>query len=311
MAAKRILVAGGAGFIGSHLCDILVEDGNEVLIVDNLVTGNKNNIEHLLKDPKVHLLEHDIRRPMPQTDAIDQIYNLASPASPKDFKTIGKFILETGAIGHRNLLDLAIEKKARILFASTSEVYGDPEVHPQTENYYGNVNCIGERACYDEAKRFGEALTVNYERTDGIETRIARIFNTYGPRMNPQDGRIIPNFFTQAIAGKPLTIYGDGSQTRSFCYVSDLAQGLISLMNCPDSSPVNLGNRTERSAAEMADIINKLTGNQAGTENLPLPGDDPKLRRPDTSRAEKLFGWAPKVELEDGLKKTYDFFKSL
>ena len=308
---KKVLVAGGSGFIGSHLVDLLLSKGHFVVVIDSYVTGSEKNLAHLKGRDDLKIIKHDVRDEIPDVGEIDHVYNLASPASPKDFATIGIYILETGAIGHLNLLRFCKKKNARILLASTSEVYGDPEVHPQTESYYGNVNPIGERACYDEAKRFGESLSVNFQREQGVEVRIARIFNTYGPRMNPEDGRIIPNFFSQAIANQPLTVYGEGTQTRSYCFVTDMAQGLYDLMNSDESTPVNIGNSIERTVKEMADIINQLTGNTAGTKNLPLPENDPKLRKPDTTKAEKAFGWNPQIKLEQGLNETYAFFKKV
>lgn len=302
-------MAGGAGFIGSHLVDELLNQGNEIHIVDNFVTGREDNLAHLSgsRPFKLHLM--DISKQVPD-DQYDRIYNLASPASPVDFAKIPLEILMTAAYGHKNLLDLAEKNGARILFASTSEVYGDPLVNPQSEDYFGNVNCRGARACYDEAKRFGEALTVSYQNYRKVETRTIRIFNTYGPRMAPQDGRVIPNFFMQSLKGKPLTVYGDGLQTRSLCYVSDMVSGLISLMESDTSLPVNIGNNVEMTILQIGEMINELTGSQAGFTHRELPENDPKLRQPDTSRAKELLGWQAQIDAQDGLKETMKYFKT-
>lgn len=311
---KRALVAGGAGFVGSHLCELLLNEGYDVTAIDCFVSGRRANVEELLKRG-LKLLEADICQAA-QLDKLlnnaprfDEIYNLASPASPVDFKKLPIFILRTGADGHGNMLELARRQKARILFASTSEVYGDAEVHPQVESYNGNVNPIGSRGCYDEAKRFGEALTMAYRREHGVDTRIARIFNTYGPRMRPDDGRIIPNFFTQALKQQPLSIYGDGSQTRSFCFVTDLVRGLHKLMLSEEHLPVNLGNPLERTVLDMARAINKLAGNPVPVRFLPLPENDPKQRRPDIGRAQRMLGWKPEIDLETGLQASLQYFK--
>lgn len=308
---KRVLVAGGAGFIGSHLCDLLLEKGYDVTAVDCMVTGRRKNLEKALAKG-LTLIEHDINEPLPESirsQKFDEIYNLASPASPVDFKRLPVFILETAAVGHRRLLDFARETSTRILYASTSEVYGDPDVHPQPETYFGNVNPIGPRSCYDEAKRFGEALTYAYHRLYGVDVRVARIFNTYGPRMRPDDGRIIPNFFIQALQGKPLSVYGEGLQTRSFCHVSDLVEGLYLLMQSDESLPVNLGNPIERTVISIANTINALVGKNAPIAHHPFPENDPKQRRPDISKASKKLGWEPKVSLEDGLADCLAYFK--
>lgn len=309
MSQKRALVAGGAGFIGSHLCDLLLRNGYEVVAVDNLITGRKKNLESALASG-LQLIEADINEPLKLSGRFDEIYNLASPASPVDFSKMPLFILETATRGHKNLLELARDMKARILFASSSEVYGDAEIHPQSELYFGNVNTFGPRSCYDEAKRVGETLNYIYHNQHGVDVRTARIFNTYGPRMRPDDGRIIPNFFIQALQNQPLTIYGDGSQTRSFCYVSDEAEGLYKLMQSNETRPVNIGNPHERSVIEIADAINLLTGNRASVRYLPLPENDPKLRRPDISRAIENIGWEPQVELRQGLEECLHYFKS-
>lgn len=312
--SKKALVAGGAGFIGSHLTDLLLSKGYEVTVVDNLVTGRPQNL-NAAREAGVQYVDCDIRdagglKKSLDGKKFDEIYNLASPASPVDFAKMPVFILETGSIGHRNLLDLARAQGARILFASSSEVYGDAEVHPQVESYFGNVNTVGHRSCYDEAKRFGEALSLSYKIEHGVEIRMARIFNTYGPRMRPDDGRITPNFFIQALQGQPLTIYGDGSQTRSFCYVSDQVAGHYALMQSSESRPVNIGNPIERTVLEMAEAINKLTGNTAPIRSLPLPENDPKMRKPDITRAKASTGWEPKVSLETGLQSCLENFRA-
>ncbi len=303
----KILVAGGAGFIGSHLVDALLKEGHQVDILDNFVTGRRENIAHL---NGVEVIEMDISEKVPDKK-YDRIYNLASPASPVDFAKIPIEILLVGSYGHKNLLDLAEKTGARILFASTSEVYGDPQINPQHEDYFGNVNCRGARACYDEAKRFGEALTVNYQNHRNVDTRTIRIFNTYGPRMAPKDGRVIPNFFTQALKNNPLTVYGDGSQTRSLCYVSDMVAGFMTLMESEETRPVNIGNSVERTILEIGEMINKLTGNDAGFTYKDLPENDPKLRRPDTTRAKEVLGWEAKTSADVGLAKTLEYFKGL
>lgn len=304
---KKVLVAGGAGFVGSHLVDLLLEKNCEVTVIDNCITGHKKNLAHL--GNKVRLIEKDIREPLKFDQKFDQIYNMASPASPIDFQKIPMFIMETASIGHRNLLEVGKETGARVFFASTSEVYGDPEVHPQQEEYRGNVSCLGPRSCYDEAKRYGEALTMIYNRTYGVETRIVRIFNTYGPRMRPEDGRVIPNFFSQALAKKPLTVFGTGKQTRSLCFVRDEVEGLFKLMESNETRPVNIGNPRELTMLELAESINKLLGNTAGVEFKPLPTDDPQRRKPDITRAKEVLNWEPKVTLEDGLQKTFEYFE--
>lgn len=306
----KVLVAGGAGFIGSHLVDRLLQQGHQVHVVDNLVTGSLANLEHQMTNPMFSFQELDITQ-QPLTGQYERIYNMASPASPVDFAEIPIEIMLTGSVGQKNLLDLAASCKARILFASTSEVYGDPLVHPQAETYYGNVNCIGARACYDEAKRFGEALTYSYQRKKGLDVRVVRIFNTYGPRMDPNDGRVIPNFFTQAIRGEDLTLYGDGSQTRSLCYVSDMVEGIIRLMESSVSQPVNIGNPIEMTVKEIGELVQKVMGQKLKFSYHPLPENDPKQRRPDTTRAKELLGWAATVNPEDGLQATRDYFKKI
>ena len=303
-------MAGGAGFIGSHLVDRLLDQGHQVDVIDNLVTGRLANIEHLSGNKSFRFLEADITHG-PLDGQYDRIYNMASPASPVDFAKIPIEILMTGSLGQKNLLDLGAKCGARVLFASTSEVYGDPLVNPQPETYYGNVNCIGARACYDEAKRFGEALTYNYLRHRGVDTRVVRIFNTYGPRMSPHDGRVIPNFFTQALQGEPMTVYGDGSQTRSLCYVSDMVLGVVKLMESEVTVPVNVGNPIEMTVLEIGNMIKKVTGIDSPFSFHPLPENDPKQRRPDTARAQELLGWSAQVDPLVGLGKTWSYFKEL
>ena len=305
--SKHAVVAGGSGFIGSHLVDLLLSKKYQVTVLDNFVTGRADNLSHVAND--VRLVNIDINEFVDIPGHVDEIYNLASPASPIDFKRMPTFILNTAAIGHQNLLACAAKKEARILFASTSEVYGDPLVHPQHEGYYGNVNPIGARGCYDEAKRFGEAITMAYHRFHQVDTRIARIFNTYGERMRPNDGRIIPNFFIQALQKQSLSVYGDGKQTRSFCYVKDLCEGIYALMQSEELRPVNIGNPLERTVKEMAEEINELTGNKAPLRFLPLPENDPLQRKPDISRAKESLGWEPKTPLEDGLELTLEYFE--
>lgn len=305
----KILVAGGAGFIGSHLVDELLNQGHQVDALDNFITGRKENLQHLENHPDFQLLEMDIIHEAPKGQ-YDRIYNLASPASPIDFDKIPLEILMVGSMGHKNLLELAAETKARILFASTSEVYGDPLVNPQPETYFGNVNCRGARSCYDEAKRFGEALTSYYQKLRNVETRTIRIFNTYGPRMAPKDGRVIPNFFMQALQGNSLSVYGDGQQTRSLCYVSDMVRGMITLMESDVSDPVNIGNTNEMTILKIGQLINELTHNKADFTYHELPENDPKLRRPDTTRAKTLLNWEAQVSAADGLKETMEYFKT-
>ncbi len=306
----KSIVTGGAGFLGSHLCDFLLEKGHEVICIDNLVTGNTRNIDHITSD-RFTYLKHDITKPIYFGDEIDYIFHLASPASPVDYLELPIQTLKVGALGTYNMLGLAKEKKARLLIASTSEVYGDPLVNPQPETYWGNVNPIGPRGVYDEAKRYAEAITMAYHRYHGIDTRIVRIFNTYGPRMRANDGRVVPNFINQALRGEDITVYGDGSQTRSFCYVSDLIEGIYRLMMSDFTEPVNIGNPAEMSVLEFAEEVIKLIESDSNIifENLPI--DDPKVRRPDISRAKEVLGWEPKLGLKEGLKQTIDYFKEL
>ncbi len=305
---KRILVTGGAGFLGSHLCDYLIAQGHEVFCVDNFFTGQKQNIVHLLENPFFEMIRHDIT--MPFLIEADQIYNLACPASPIHYQYNGIKTIKTSVMGAINMLGLAKRIKAKILQASTSEVYGDPEEHPQQEDYWGHVNPIGPRACYDEGKRCAEALFVNYHRQNRVRIKIARIFNTYGPRMHPNDGRVVSNFVVQALMGKDITIFGDGTQTRSFCYVDDMVQGLVKLMESPEqvTGPINLGNPVEFSMLELAALVLKLTGSPSKVIFNSLPQDDPLQRKPDISRAIDTLNWEPLIPLEQGLKKTIDFF---
>jgi UDP-glucuronate decarboxylase len=305
----RILVTGGAGFIGSHLCERLLDEGNDVLCLDNFYTGRKVNIEHLLDFHRFELIRHDVTEPV--LLEVDQIYNLACPASPIHYQYNPVKTVKTNVMGTINMLGLAKRVRARLLQASTSEVYGDPLVHPQPESYWGNVNPIGLRACYDEGKRVAETLVMDYHRQNGVDTRIVRIFNTYGERMLENDGRVVSNFVVQALKGEPLTIYGDGSQTRSFCYVSDLVAGIIRLMNAEAEDihlPVNLGNPGEFTMKELAEEVGVATGREVKLEYLPLPLDDPKQRQPDISRAKKVLDWEPTVPLPDGLRKTVAYF---
>ena len=306
----RILVTGGAGFVGSHLCDRLLSDGHDVIAMDNLVTGSTDNIAHLAGNRRFKFIFHDVTEYIYVPGALDAVMNLASPASPVDFARIPIPILKVGSLGTHNTLGLALAKRARYLIASTSEVYGDPLIHPQPETYWGNVNPIGVRGVYDEAKRFSEAITMAYHRVHGVDTRIIRIFNTYGPRMRLSDGRVVPNFIGQALRGEPLTVYGDGSQTRSFCFVSDLVDGTVRLLLSTETDPVNVGNPVELTILAFAQIINRLTGNDAGIALKPLPVDDPRVRRPDITRARAILGWEPQVAVEDGLKQTIEYFRA-
>jgi len=306
----RAVVAGGAGFIGSHLCDYLIEREFEVLCLDNLVTGSRRNIAHLLDCPGFRFRQTDVTKRQSVPGRVDVVWNLASPASPKDYLAMPLETLAVGSSGTRNLLEVALQKKAVFVQASTSEVYGDPLLHPQVESYWGNVNPVGPRSVYDEAKRFGEALIMAYHRKHGLATRIARIFNTYGPRMQLDDGRIVPTLVEQALNGKPLTVYGTGRQTRSFCYVSDMVDGLYRLASCTDPTPVNLGNPREFTILRFAQLVKKLTGTKNPLKFEPLPEDDPKRRRPNISRAKRLLNWQPRVRLEQGLKQTIDWFRS-
>ncbi len=307
---KRILVTGGAGFIGSHLIDELLKRGNEVLCVDNLFTGTKRNLEHLHAESRFEFLRHDVTFPL-YVEA-DEIYNLACPASPIHYQHDPVQTTKTSVHGAINMLGLAKRLRCRILQASTSEVYGDPAVHPQTEDYWGNVNPIGPRSCYDEGKRCAETLFFDYHRQHGLEIKVARIFNTYGPRMHPSDGRVVSNFIIQALRAKPITLYGDGNQTRSFCYVDDLVDGLIRLMESPSdvTGPINLGNPVEFTMRELAELVVAETGSSSPFVNMPLPQDDPRQRKPDIRLAKKVLGWSPTVPLQEGLKSTIAYFNS-
>lgn len=305
----RILVTGGAGFIGSHLCERLIAEGSEVLCLDNFFTGRRENILHLLDNPRFELLRHDVTEPI--LLEVDQIYNLACPASPVHYQYNPVKTVKTNVMGTINMLGLAKRVRARILQASTSEVYGDPLVHPQTEDYWGNVNPIGLRSCYDEGKRLAETLMTDYHRQNHVDIRIARIFNTYGPRMLENDGRVVSNFVVQALRGQPLTLYGEGQQTRSFCYVDDLIEGLIRLMNVEGvHGPVNLGNPGEFTIRQLAEEVIKTCESKSEFTYLPLPADDPRQRKPDITRAQTLLGWNPTIPLREGLKKTVEYFKS-
>jgi len=306
----RILITGGAGFIGSHLCDRLLADGHEVLAMDNLITGSENNIAHLAGNRRFMFIYHDVTNYIYVPGPLDAVMHLASPASPVDFDRVPIQILKVGSLGTHNALGLALSKKARFLIASTSEVYGDPLVHPQPETYWGNVNPLGVRGVYDEAKRFSEAITMAYHRIHGLDVRIIRIFNTYGPRMRLDDGRVVPNFVGQALRGEPVTVYGDGSQTRSFCFVSDLVEGMVRLLQSNVLGPVNVGSPDEITMLEFAKVINRLVGNEAGIVHKPLPVDDPRVRQPDITRARATLGWEPKVTMEEGLARTIDYFRS-
>lgn len=307
----RIVISGAAGFIGSHLCDRLLADGHQVLGLDNFLTGSPRNIAHLGGEPDFEFREQDITQPFDIPGPVDAALNAASPASPKDYLEHPIETLDVGSLGTRRMLELALGKGARFLVTSTSECYGDPLVHPQVEDYWGNVNPVGPRSCYDESKRFAEALTMAYHRKHGVRTNIARIFNTYGPRMKLDDGRVVPAFLDQAMRGEPMTVFGDGSQTRSFCYVSDLVDGLCRLMMSDERYPVNLGNPGEMTILEFAEKIRVMTGSTSKIEFRELPEDDPKQRKPDISKARAVLGWSPKVELEDGLRRTVDYFQGI
>jgi UDP-glucuronate decarboxylase len=307
----RILITGGAGFIGSHLCERLVNEGNDVICLDNFFTGTRRNVMHLLDNHRFELIRHDVIEPI--LLEVDQIYNMACPASPVHYQFNPVKTVKTSVMGAINMLGMAKRVGARILQASTSEVYGDPLVHPQTEDYWGNVNCIGTRSCYDEGKRVAETLFMDYHRQNNVDTRIVRIFNTYGPKMMEHDGRVVSNFIVQALRGEELTIYGTGEQTRSFCYVDDLVEGLIRLMNAEDETihlPVNIGNPSEFTMKELAQEVSKAIGKEIKIKYLPLPLDDPKQRQPNIERAQKLFDWSPTVQLAEGLQKTVAYFAS-
>jgi len=304
----RILITGGAGFLGSHLSDLLLGDGHEVIAMDNLVTGNTDNIAHLAGNPNFSFIKHDVSNYIYIQGDLDAILHFASPASPIDYLDLPIPTLKVGSLGTHNALGLALAKNARLLLASTSEVYGDPQVHPQTEDYWGHVNPVGPRGVYDEAKRFAEAMTMAYHRYHDVETRIVRIFNTYGPRMRLDDGRVVPNFIKQSLQGEELTIYGDGSQTRSFCYVSDLIAGIYKLLMSDEVEPTNIGNPAEITILQFAEKINEITGNKAGIRFEPLPEDDPKRRQPNIGKAQRVLDWGPQVSLDEGMNKTISWF---
>jgi dTDP-glucose 4,6-dehydratase len=305
----RTLVTGGSGFLGSHLCDRLIQEGHEVICIDNLCTGSVNNIAHLMGNPRFHFIKHDVTNYIFVKEPLDHVVHFASPASPVDYLEMPIQTLKVGSLGTHKALGLAKEKKARFLLASTSEVYGDPLVHPQPEDYCGNVSPIGPRGVYDEAKRFAEAMTMAYHRYHGVETRIARIFNTYGPRMRMHDGRVVPAFICQALKGEPITVFGAGSQTRSFCFVSDLISGIYKLLMSDETGPVNIGNPAEMTVLEFAKAIIRLVGSSSTIVYKPLPQDDPQVRQPDITKIRRALGWEPKVPLEEGLARTIAYFR--
>jgi dTDP-glucose 4,6-dehydratase len=305
-----VLITGAAGFLGSHLADRFLAEGHEVIGMDNLITGSRDNLAHLAGHPRFVFVEHDVTRFIAVDGPLDGVLHFASPASPIDYLELPIQTLKVGSLGTHNSLGLAKAKRARYLLASTSEVYGDPLVHPQPESYWGNVNPVGPRGVYDEAKRFAEAMTMAYHRYHGVDTRIVRIFNTYGPRMRARDGRVVSNFIVQALRGEPLTVYGDGSQTRSFCYVSDLIEGIYRLFMSGEHDPVNVGNPDEFTVLELAELVRRLTGSAAPIAFRPLPVDDPKVRQPDITRARRLLAWEPVVTLEDGLRRTIAYFQT-
>jgi dTDP-glucose 4,6-dehydratase len=308
----KTVITGGAGFIGSHLCERFLNDGHDVVCVDNLLTGNRRNIEHLRDHVRFRFQEHNVSEPIEVDGPVDNVLHFASPASPADYLAYPIPTLKVGSLGTHNALGLAKAKNARFLLASTSEVYGDPEVHPQREDYWGNVNPIGPRGCYDEAKRFAEAITMAYHRYHGVKTRIVRIFNTYGPRMRLNDGRVLPNFMKQALRGEPLTVYGRGDQTRSFCYVSDLVEGIVRLLDADFSEPVNLGNPAEITVLQLAqEILALVKGTTSQVVYEDLPQDDPKRRKPDITRAQKLLGWQPQIDRSEGLLRTLEYFRGV
>ena len=305
------LISGAAGFIGSHLCDRLLADGHSVLALDNLITGSRRNLEHLASNSRFRFLEYDVTRPVDVDGTFHHVWHLASLASPKDYLAHPIETLESGSTGTRNMLEVARRHDARFLLTSTSECYGDPHVHPQPETYWGNVNPVGVRSCYDESKRYAEAMTMAFHREYGVRTNIARIFNTYGPRMALKDGRVVPAFLDSALRAEPLTVYGDGSQTRSFCYVSDLVDGLVRLASSEERYPVNLGNPIELTILEFAERTRQLMGSNVEIVFEPLPQDDPQRRRPDIAKAQRILGWKPQVDLEDGLRQTVEYFRTV
>lgn len=309
-ARKRAVVTGGAGFLGSHLCDNLLKRGYDVVCVDNFLTGSPENIAHLTGNQRFHFINHDVTNDLYLNGPVDYVLHFASPASPRDYLEHPIKTLKVGAIGTHKMLGLAKAKKARFFIASTSEVYGDPQVHPQKEDYWGHVNPIGPRGVYDEAKRFAEAMTMAYHRANGVEVRIVRIFNTYGPRMQPHDGRAVPEFIDAALRNKPIPVFGKGNQTRSFCYVDDEVEGLLGLLHSKHTGPMNIGNPQENTILEIAQTIIKLTGSKSRIVHKPLPVDDPKVRQPDITYARKALGWSPKVSLAEGLRRTIAYFKA-
>jgi dTDP-glucose 4,6-dehydratase len=308
----RTVITGGAGFVGSHLCERFLAEGDEVVCVDNLLTGTLRNIDHLKSNPKFRFIEHNVSETIEIDGPIDNVLHFASPASPADYLAHPIPTLKVGSLGTHNALGLAKAKDARFLLASTSEIYGDPEVHPQVEEYWGHVNTVGPRGCYDEAKRFAEAITMAYHRYHGVKTRIVRIFNTYGPRMRLNDGRVLPNFMKQALRGEPITLYGNGDQTRSFCFVTDLVDGIYRLLKSDYALPVNIGNPSEITVAQLAEeIIALVDGTESTIVHEPLPQDDPKRRRPDITKAQTILGWSPKVDRAEGLKRTLEYFRTV
>lgn len=311
--AKKVLVTGGAGFLGSHLCERLLAEGDDVLCMDNLYTGSINNIRHLVDDERFMFILHDVIDPFPENMNVDEIYNLACPASPVHYQSDPIKTFQTSVMGAFNVLELARRYNAKIFQASTSEIYGDPLEHPQKESYWGNVNTIGIRSCYDEGKRGAETLFFDYHRVYGVNIKVGRIFNTYGPRMSPNDGRVVSNFIVQALADEPITLYGDGEQTRSFCYVDDLVKAMILFMRTPDDfhGPMNMGNPHEFTVKQLAEKVIALTGSKSEIIYMPLPQDDPRVRKPDISLAKKMLGWQPQVDLNSGLQSTIEYFRSL
>lgn len=307
----KVLITGAAGFLGSHLCDRFLRDGHEVIGLDNFLTGHPDNIAHLIGHDRFQFIKHNISEYTYVAGPLDGVLHFASPASPVDYLHMPIQTLKVGSLGTHNALGVALAKGARFLLASTSEVYGDPVVHPQPESYWGNVNPIGPRGCYDEAKRFAEAMTMAYHRAQGVDTRIVRIFNTYGPRMRPHDGRVVSNFIMQALSGDPLTLYGDGSQTRSFCYCEDEVEGIYRLFKSDERMPVNIGNPNEFTVRQLAELVIELTGSKSSVVSLPLPADDPKVRQPDITRAKTLLQWEPTIQLREGLKRTIEYFRGI